>query len=169
MYSRFIKLFIYTISALKGAHYVLSPIACIWWETPLSWWHPAALWTWNSPGSLGTYTCGLNFTGVYCICNCILHRNYSALRIFLCVWLAFVLTLIIFHRPKAETCCLTSFLPKKEKRLQGASIFFSHKKAHLTTSFCLRRMKQCQHQHESKPHTDGTNLRGVHFLKRMQL
>ncbi len=61
------------------------------------------------------YTLGLNSTGVHCICNCILHRSCSILRFFLCMWLAFMLMLTIFHHSKSKTFCLASFLALTKK------------------------------------------------------
>jgi hypothetical protein len=119
---------------------------------------------------------------VHCICNCILHRNCSILRFFLCMWLAFMLMLTIFHHPKANTICLASFLALTKKRRfgDGKPHFFSCKKAHQTKSICLRMVKNCQHQHKDKAHTQekfqddaisvkeviklfrGVNLSGAH-------
>jgi hypothetical protein len=74
------------------------------------------------------------------------------------MWLAFMLTLTIFHHPKAKTFCLASFLAlTKRKKLTRwqASFLFSCKKALQTKSFCLRMVKNRQHQHKGKPHTQG--------------
>jgi hypothetical protein len=66
---------------------------------------------------------------------------------------AFVLILTIFHRAKAKTFSLASFLAKKKKMLaRWQASFFSFKKARHTKSFCLRKMKNRQHQHNGKPH-----------------
>ncbi len=80
-----------------------------------------AVWAQNSPGYSGTLTCSLNFTSLFCICNCTFYRSSSTLRFFLCVWLAFVLLLMIFHHPQTKTFSLASF--------------FSCKKAGQTKSF----------------------------------
>jgi hypothetical protein len=72
------------------------------------------------------------------------------------MWLAFMLMLTIFHHPKAKTFCLASFLAlTKKKTLERwqASFFFPCKKARQTKSFCLRMVKNRQHQHKGKPHT----------------
>jgi hypothetical protein len=73
--------------------------------SPPSWWNPTASWAWNSAGSSVTYTWGLYPTGVYCLYNSIFHRSCSILKIFLYMWLAFVLMLTIFHYPKAKRFC----------------------------------------------------------------
>jgi hypothetical protein len=39
-------------------------------------------------------------------------------------WLAFVLMLMIFHHPKANTVCLVSFFARKKNICHFASIFF---------------------------------------------
>ncbi len=59
----------------------------------------------------------------------------------------------VYH-PKAKTFCLASFLAKKRKdACEVASVFFYRKKAPHSLTFCLRMMKNCQHQHKGKPHT----------------
>jgi hypothetical protein len=69
--------------------------------------------------------------------------------------LAFMLMLTIFHHPKAKTLCLASFLAltKKSCLRDGKSHFFSCKKARQTKMFCLTMVKNRQHQHKGKPHT----------------
>jgi hypothetical protein len=71
------------------------------------------------------------------------------------MWLAFMLMLTIFHHPKAKTFCLASFLAltKKKDACKMASLIFSCKKARKTKRFCLRMVKNRQHQHKGKPHT----------------
>jgi hypothetical protein len=100
------------------------------------------------------------------------------------MWLAFLLMLTIFHHPKAKIFCLATFLALTKKRhLQdGKPHFFSCKKARQTKSFCLRMVKNRQHQHKDKPHTHekiqgavisravamiifrGVNLSGAHCV-----
>jgi hypothetical protein len=44
----------------------------------------------------------------------------------MCVWLAFVLMLMIFHHPKAKTFCLASILASKKQTLATSqAVFFS--------------------------------------------
>jgi hypothetical protein len=71
------------------------------------------------------------------------------------MWLACMLMMTIFHHPKAKTFCLASFLAltKKDACKMASLIFFSCKKARQTKSFCLGIVKNCQHQHKGKPHT----------------
>jgi hypothetical protein len=71
------------------------------------------------------------------------------------MWLAFMLMLTILHHPKAKTFCLASFLAQTKKRRlrDGKPHFFSCKKARKTKRFCLRMVKNRQHQHKGKPHT----------------
>jgi hypothetical protein len=73
----------------------------------------------------------------------------------MCVGLALVLMLTIFHHSKAKAFCLVSFLArKKNEACHLGSVFFCQcKKARQTKSFCFRTMKNCQHQHKGKPHT----------------
>jgi hypothetical protein len=49
----------------------------------------------------------------------------------LCVWLAFVLLLTVFHHPKAKTFCLANFLTRKKTiaTLQASFLFFARKLA----------------------------------------
>ncbi len=54
----------------------------------------------------------------------ILQRSCSTLKFFLCVWLAFVLMLTIFHHPKAKTFCLASFLTRKKIMLATSQAYF---------------------------------------------
>jgi hypothetical protein len=70
------------------------------------------------------------------------------------MWLAFMLMLTILHYPKAKTFSLTSFLAMTKKRClqDGKPHFFSCKKACQTKCFCLRMVKNWQHQHKGKPH-----------------
>jgi hypothetical protein len=77
------------------------------------------------------------------------------LKFFMCVWLAFMLMLTIFHHCKAKNFCLPSFLARKKMRLaiSQATFFCQCKKARQTKSFCFRMMKNCQHQHKGQPHT----------------
>jgi hypothetical protein len=66
-----------------------------------------------------------------------------------------VLMLMIFLYAKAKTSCLASFLAKNKKdACEVATVFFfSRKKARHTKRFCFRMMKNRQHQHKGKPHT----------------
>jgi hypothetical protein len=71
---------------------------------------------------------------------------------------------------KTKTLYLASFLVKKKKVLATiASTFFSSKKACQTKIFCVRVMKNCQHQHKGKPHTQQKNLGVLQLQWRMQL
>jgi hypothetical protein len=63
--------------------------------------------------------------------------------------------MIIFGDCKAKTFCLASFLArKKNEACHLASIFFlSVQESSPKKSFCFRMMKNYQHQHKGKPHT----------------
>jgi hypothetical protein len=64
--------------------------------------------------------------------------------------------LMIFHHPKAKTFCLASFLAKKKQdACDVARVFFYCNKVRHATSFCSRMMKNPQHPHKGKPHTQG--------------
>ncbi len=92
-----------------------APLASTWWGSSPSWWHSSASWVCSSPGSSGTYTWGLHFTGVYCICNCIFHRSHSILRFFnVCILPC--ADADKFSYPRTKTFCFASFLVKKRKR-----------------------------------------------------
>ncbi len=54
--------------------------------------------------------------------NCILHRNCGNLRFLLCVWLAFVLMLMVPHRPETTIICMVSFLARR-KTLATLQVF----------------------------------------------
>jgi hypothetical protein len=71
------------------------------------------------------------------------------------MWLAFMLMLTIFHHSKAKTFYLASFLAltKKDACEMASLICFSCKKACQTKSFFLRMVKNHQHQHKGKSHT----------------
>jgi hypothetical protein len=70
----------------------------------------------------------------------------SALKFFLCVWLAFVLMGAIFHHTKTKTFCMASILVRKKDAGKLASIlFFFARKLAKKKSFCLRMMKNRQH------------------------
>ncbi len=66
-----------------------------------------------------------------------------------------MLMLTIFHHSKAKPFGLASFPARKKMRLaiSQASFFCQCKKARQTKSFCFRVMKNRQHQHKGKPHT----------------
>jgi hypothetical protein len=64
-----------------------------------------------------------------------------------------VLMLTIFHHSKAKTFCLASFLAREKMRLPSRKRLFLSMQESLPNSFCFRMMKNCQHQHKGKPHT----------------
>ncbi len=80
-----------------------------------------------------------------CTVFVIIHRKLQHPEIFLHVWLAFVLMLAISHHPKAKTFC-HSELSCKKRLLRAYKRLFFCKKARLTKRFCLRIMKNQQHQ-----------------------
>jgi hypothetical protein len=87
----------------------------------------------------------------------------------MCVGLVLVLMLTIFHHSKAKTFCLASFLARRKNEachLSGVFFFCQCKKARQTKSFCFRMMKNCQHQHKGKPHTQEKSQDAA---KRMQM
>jgi hypothetical protein len=64
---------------------------------------------------------------------------------------------MIFHHPKAKTFCMASFLARKKKDTRNLAIvfFFLCLESLLYKHFCLRMMKNHQHQHKGKPHIQG--------------
>jgi hypothetical protein len=74
---------------------------------------------------------------------------------------AFVLRLMIFHHPKTKTFCMESFLViKKTLATLPASFSYLCKKARQTKFFYLRMMKNHQHLHKGKPHTQENHRMG---------
>ncbi len=90
-----------------------------------------------------------------------------------------------FHHAKAKTFCMASFLAKKKKdACEVASVFFFSQESLPYKKFCSRMMKNHQHQHKGKPHTQekfqgtaisvedamikirGLNLCGAHCILR---
>jgi hypothetical protein len=102
----------------------------------------------------------------------------------MCVWLDFVLMLTIFHHPGTKNFVWRAFL-RERKRQDGKHHLFSCKKARQTKSFCPSVVKNGQHQHKDRPHTQekckgaatsvedaiiilrGLNLCGVHCTVRV--
>jgi hypothetical protein len=99
-----------------------------------------------------------------------------------------MLMLMIFHHPKAKTFCLVSFLALTKKKTLArwqASLFFLARKLAKQKGFCLRMVKNRQHQHKGKPHTHekiqgaaisravamiifrGVNLSGTHCIEKI--
>jgi hypothetical protein len=74
-----------------------------------------------------------------------------------------------FSSSLSKNFCLASFLALTEKRRwrDGKPIFFLSKKARQTKSFCLRLMKNHQHQHKGKPHTHE-KIQGAAILRQLQ-
>ncbi len=91
--------------------------------------------------------------------NCLLHRNCSAQRFFVCVWLAFVLMLTIFHHPKTKIFCLASFLVRKKHLLPLKRFFFFARKLAKQNVFALIWWKIVSTQHAVKNSIHTSNFR----------
>jgi hypothetical protein len=64
-----------------------------------------------------------------------------------------MLMLTNLHHPGQNLFVWQAFLQKRGLQTEQAFFFFLHKKACLKRSFCLRRMKNKQHQHKGKLYT----------------
>jgi hypothetical protein len=71
------------------------------------------------------------------------------------VWLAFMLMLTIFTILRQKLFVWRVFLQEKKMRLaiSQASFFLSVQESSPKKGFCFRTMKNCQHQHKGKTHT----------------
>ncbi len=86
--------------------------------------------------------------------NCILYRNCSALKIFLCVWLPLCWCWRFFIILRQKNFCMASSLVRQKDACNLASVFFFLcYKARQTKSFCFRMMKT-RHQHKDMRHTE---------------